>query len=87
MCVLDKAGKQGLGTSARFQVSDAIVAKLLEGQELAQVVADMTDGSDVRAGLGMMGVITQGHLPRAECYAHGLIFAFGPWLSDAKWWT
>jgi hypothetical protein len=30
----------------------------MAGQELAEVVAEFTDGTDVRAGLGMMGVIT-----------------------------
>jgi hypothetical protein len=57
MCVIDRQGKVGMGSSARFLVADSIVAKLQAGQELAEVVAEHTK-SDVRAGLGMMGVIT-----------------------------
>ena len=57
MCVVDRQGKVGVGSSARFLVADSIVVKLQKGQELAEVVAEHTK-SDVRAGLGMMGVIT-----------------------------
>ena len=57
MCVVDRQGKVGMGSSARFLVADSIVVKLQAGQELAEVVAEHTK-SDVRAGLGMMGVIT-----------------------------
>jgi non-canonical (house-cleaning) NTP pyrophosphatase len=57
MCVVDRQGKVGVGSSARFFVADSIVVRLQKGQELAEVVAEHTK-SDVRAGLGMMGVIT-----------------------------
>jgi inosine/xanthosine triphosphatase len=82
--VIDRAGKTGVGSSARFRVGESVVKKLFAGQELADVVKEFTQ-NDVRAGLGMMGVLTNGHLPRDECYSQGLIFAFGPWLSEDHW--
>eukprot|EP00455_Lapot_gusevi_P013515 TRINITY_DN16602_c0_g1_i1.p1 TRINITY_DN16602_c0_g1~~TRINITY_DN16602_c0_g1_i1.p1 ORF type:complete len:210 (+),score=37.98 TRINITY_DN16602_c0_g1_i1:77-706(+) len=85
IAVVDRSGKQGFGSSARFLVSDSIASRLLGGEELADVIQDIT-GLAVRDGLGMMGLITAGHLPRAECYLHGMIFAFGPWLSEDFWW-
>ena len=65
----------------------AVVQQLEQGLELAEVVALRCGGKDVRAGQGMMGVLTAGHLPRAECYEQGLIFAFAPWLSEDHWWS
>ena len=35
---------------------------------------------------GMMGMITNGLLPRADCYQQGVLFAFAPFISDAKFW-
>ena len=40
-----------------FQISDRIVAKLMAGQELAEVMEEIM-GHDVRSGPGMMGVVT-----------------------------
>jgi len=33
-----------------------------------------------------MGMITNGHLPRADCYAHGVKFAFAPFISPKAYW-
>ena len=63
-----------------------IIAELKAGKELAEVVDAITGKSDVRSGWGMMGCITNGQLPRAESYSHGVIFAFAPFVSDAAWW-
>lgn len=86
MAVVSKDGKLGLGTSARVRVGKTIVKRLLEGEELSDVIDDMTGKTDIRSGMGFMGIVTAGHLPRADCYAHGLIYAFSPFLSDEKYW-
>lgn len=86
IAVLSRDGRTGIGTSARFLVSPSMVNQLLAGREMADVVDEISGLSDVRSSQGMMGMITNGHLPRDTCYAHGLIFAFGPFLSDKKWW-
>jgi len=83
----DKAeGKLGIGSSARFQVSNKVVAELMRGRELADVVDELSGLNDVRSSQGMMGMITNGHLPRDECYAQGLIFAFAPFISPPQYW-
>ena len=47
---------------------------------------EMTQLTDVRSNQGAMGVVTNGILHRDECYVHGVIFAFAPFLSDSKFW-
>ena len=85
-CCVTDGETINLGSSARFKITDNFAADLLKGREMADLVAERMDGVDKRDGLGMMGVITGGHLPRGDCYSHGVIFAFVPWLSEAHWW-
>ncbi|CAJ1031521.1 Protein of unknown function DUF84, putative [Leishmania lindenbergi] len=82
-----KTGKCGIGSSARFEMSETIMRPILnEGKELAEVMDNLTGEQDVRSGLGAMGVLTAGHLGRAAAYEHGLVFALAPFLSDSKYW-
>eukprot|EP01086_Lenisia_limosa_P000650 TRINITY_DN11151_c0_g1_i1.p1 TRINITY_DN11151_c0_g1~~TRINITY_DN11151_c0_g1_i1.p1 ORF type:complete len:197 (-),score=37.81 TRINITY_DN11151_c0_g1_i1:67-657(-) len=85
--VLSREGTLGFGSSARFQLSQKIVDELMTGKELAEVMDEMTGETDIRSGLGAMGIVTNGCLGRKECYTHGVIFALAPFLSDAKYWT
>jgi inosine/xanthosine triphosphatase len=88
MCVVERAtGRIGWGSSARFLLDGAMVAQLRAGKELAEVIDDMTGERDVRSNLGARGILTGGALGRAEAYMHGLLFAFAPFLSDAKFWV
>ncbi|CBZ29219.1 conserved hypothetical protein [Leishmania mexicana MHOM/GT/2001/U1103] len=88
MVVLErKTGKCGIGSSARFEMSETIMRPILnEGKELAEVIDNLTGEKDVRSGLGAMGVLTAGRLGRAAAYEHGLVFALAPFLSDSKYW-
>jgi inosine/xanthosine triphosphatase len=88
MCVVErKTGRIGWGSSARFVLDGALVQQLKAGKELATVMDEMTGETDVRSGLGAMGILTGGALGRADAYSHGLIFAFAPFLSPNKYWV
>lgn len=88
MAVVERStGRLGIGSSARFEMSKALMDPILnEGKELGEVMEELTGRMDIRAGLGAMGVLTAGYLGRAAAYEHGLIFALAPFLSDAKYW-
>ncbi|KAG5496987.1 hypothetical protein GH5_01505 [Leishmania sp. Ghana 2012 LV757] len=88
MVILERAtGKCGIGSSARFEMSETMMRPILnEGKELADVIDHLTGEEDVRSGLGAMGVLTAGCLGRAAAYEHGLVFALAPFLSDSKYW-
>lgn len=89
MCVIERrTGRIGWGSSARFEMSSKIMSKIVnEKKELADVIDELSGMTDVRSTLGAMGVLTAGHLARAEAYSHGLIFALAPFLSDpATYW-
>ncbi|KEG12618.1 hypothetical protein DQ04_01571010 [Trypanosoma grayi] len=88
MYVVERStGRHGMGSSARFEMSQRLMSKILnEGKELAEVMDELTGQTDVRSGQGAMGILTAGYLNRADCYLHGLFFALAPFLSDRKYW-
>lgn len=86
IAVIDKNGNLGLGSSARYQVSKKIAKLIYGGQELGQIVDNLTGQKDVKDREGAMGVVTSGHLPRDIAYSHGIFFAFAPFISDRKFW-
>ncbi|KAK7196936.1 hypothetical protein NESM_000636200 [Novymonas esmeraldas] len=82
-----RTSRCGIGSSARFEMSEKLMRPILdEGKELAEVMDQLTGEEDVRSGLGAMGVLTAGHLGRAAAYEHGLMFALAPFLSDSRYW-
>lgn len=86
VAIVDKRGKVGLGSSARWQVSKKILKPLLSGQELGDVINNLTARNNVHYKEGVMDLITNGHLPRHISYSHGILFAFAPFISDQKFW-
>jgi len=80
------AAQRGIGTSARFEVRGEVLRRLLAGEEMCDVVDELSGDTDVRSKGGMMGTITNGALPRDECYRHGLLFAFAPFVSPPQYW-
>ena len=86
IAIVDKKGNLGLGSSARFEMSGKLAKELLSGRELRDVMNELTNRNDVHETDGAMGVLTAGHLKRAEAYSHGIIFAFAPFLSNKKFW-
>ncbi|KAJ3178395.1 hypothetical protein HDU85_005193 [Gaertneriomyces sp. JEL0708] len=87
ICVIDREGRVGYGTSARFEVSEKIMGYLAKGMELAEVIDELSGMKDVRSGQGAHGLITNGVVGRADSYAHGVAFAFGPFVSKQVYWN
>ena len=86
ICIISRDGEIGWGSSGRYEMSRKIMKRLLNGEELASVIDDLSGQSDVRSSQGAMGILTNGQLPRALSYSHGVIFAFAPFVSDEVYW-
>ncbi|KAL2914907.1 hypothetical protein HK105_205448 [Polyrhizophydium stewartii] len=84
--VLHPDGRTGVGSSGRYELSPKIMARLLAGTELADVVDDISGMKDVRSTQGAMGLVTNGLVPRDTAYVHGIMFAFGPFVAKAALW-
>lgn len=87
--IIGKDGRVGVGTSARYEISATMMSHLGDGAELGDVIDRLASNQDVlpiRATQGMMGIITNGLLPRDLAYSHGVIFALARWVSNPHYW-
>lgn len=78
MCVQDRAGKVGYGRTSAYQLPVAIVTLLKEGKELSKA-GDMVMGKeDIGKKGGVIGVLTDDSIKRADFYQQALRFALVP---------
>ncbi|MDO8487604.1 MAG: inosine/xanthosine triphosphatase [Candidatus Curtissbacteria bacterium] len=86
IAVVDKTGKIGLGTSARWEMSAKVMGKLEGKGELSHVFEDLAKIENAKDVGGVMGLVTKNILPRDLAYSHGVIFALAPFFSDPVFW-
>ena len=80
MCIANKEGKTGFGTSAHFELPKVVVDKLLNGKGLGDVMDEIQNKSNTKQKLGAIGYFTNGVMSRSELYIPGLITALIPFL-------
>ncbi len=78
MCILNKAGLAGYGTSPMFELPDFVIEKLLTGNELGKVMDEITGDENTKQKGGAIGFFTNGIMDRKELYVGGLIAALVP---------
>ena len=81
MCIMDREGKIGFGTSPQFELPMVIVERLLNGEELGDVIDDLTGLKNTKQKQGAIGYLTQGVLDRKNIYVQGLHMALIPFLN------
>lgn len=84
--VINKEGKIGIGSSARWQVSNKIMSKFGGETELAHIFEELAGIKNAKDAGGVMALVTKNHLPRDIAYSHGVIFALAPFYSDPVFW-
>jgi inosine/xanthosine triphosphatase len=80
MCIIDKEGNEGFGTSPHFQLPESVVEKLLKGMELGDVMDEMQNEENTKQKHGAIGYFTNGIMNRKELYIEGLKVAIIPFL-------
>jgi inosine/xanthosine triphosphatase len=85
--VLKKNNPQvGYGSSGRYEVSHKMVEMIKTGKELGDVIDEIMGMNDLKSTSGAMGLVTNGLVDRHVAYIHGILFAFGKFVSDEKLW-
>ena len=80
MCVLDKDGRVGFGTSPHFELPQVVVEKLVKGIELGDVMDEIMNQQNTKQRHGAIGFFTNGVMNRKELYIEGLKVAVIPFL-------
>ncbi len=82
MCVVDKNGRVGFGTSSHFELPDHIVEELLNGKELGEISDRLTREKNAKQKGGAIGFLTRGLIDRKNLYLPGLIMALVPFVNE-----
>jgi inosine/xanthosine triphosphatase len=81
MCIVDKSGNIGFGTSPHFELPMLVVEKLLNGIELGTVMDEIQNEEHTKQKHGAIGYFTNGVMNRKELYVEGLKVAIIPFLN------
>lgn len=87
MCIIDKNGRKGLGTSPHFELPKDVVDQLLKGIELGDVIDELTSTENSKHHSGAIGFFTKGAMDRKELYVHGLTVAVIPFLHERLYFS
>ena len=78
MCIINKEGLSGYGTSPMFELPDSIITQLLSGKELGTVMDEISGKENTKQKGGAIGYLTNGIMDRKKLYVSGLIAAMAP---------
>jgi inosine/xanthosine triphosphatase len=87
ICVLDKEGQEGCGTSPFFELPPTITKDLLKGTELGDVMDKLTGDTNTKQKQGAVGYFTKGILQRKDFYLNGLLMALIPFLHQESYFN
>jgi len=82
MCIINKEGKIGFGTSPHFELPSKITKALLNGIELGDVMDEIMNDQNTKQKDGAIGFFTNGIMNRKNLYIQGLIVALIPFLNE-----
>lgn len=85
IAVIDKKGRVGSGSSARFQIPKRVLSLIDSGMELGLAIDKLVGGHGTKKRGGAYSVLTNGKLSRAKAYEHGVMCALMPFITPKYW--
>ncbi len=80
MCIIDEFKNCGFGLSPHFELPKPVIEKLLNGEELGDVMDEIQNEENTKQKHGAIGFFTNGIMNRKELYIEGLKVAIIPFL-------
>jgi len=81
VCIVDRDGIYGFGTSPLFELPQWVVEELKGGKELGEVMDELEGRKGIKRREGAIGVFTKGVMKRKDLYVPGIITALIPHLN------
>jgi len=78
--VIDKEGFEGVGSSVRMRVPEAIMERIGQGEELGSAIDRIFGTDNAKEKEGHFGLMTNNRITRAEGYKDGVLSALGCFL-------
>jgi len=85
VAIVDRSGRLGVGASGWFQCPKTFVPKMLDGEELGDLIDAHVGRKDVKRSEGAIGVFTRGLVTRVDLYEHGVYMALARFLAGDAW--
>lgn len=79
--VLDKSGKNGTGSSAKFEVPKKVYTEIKKGRELKDIFDELSGVENIGETIGAFGVLTKGGLNRTDAYENAVACALMPFVA------
>lgn len=80
-CIIDSQGRIGYGVSPYFGLPESIIDQLFSGNELGEVMEEISGKDNIRQREGAIGFLSKGVIERKNLYIHSLIVALVPFLN------
>lgn len=80
-CLIDFNGTKSFGTSALFPLPDSIALRLINGEELGDVIDDISNSKNSKHNEGAIGFLSKGIIKRDELYVPAVISSLIPFLN------
>jgi inosine/xanthosine triphosphatase len=80
VAVVDRSGRQGLGSGGRLPLPAVLAAAVLAGEELGPAVDRLVGQHDTRRGPGAVGILTSGLVHRDEAFRVAMAYAMARFL-------
>lgn len=80
VAVVDRSGRQGLGSGGRLPLPAALAAAVQAGQELGPAVDLLAGQHDTKRGPGAVGILTSGLVRRDEAFRVATAYAMASFL-------
>jgi len=74
-CVVDRKGAESLSTTPMVRAPVGLVRRLKAGEELGDVMDELTNTKGTKHGPGAVGILTGGKLTRTQAYEDAVVLA------------
>ncbi len=85
VAVVDRAGKESIGSAARVLLPPAVAAAVRAGNELGPVMDVLTGRQRTNRAEGAIGILTRQLVTRQQSFETGVAYALAPWLTP-EWY-
>ncbi len=83
--VMDRSGRVGTGTSGWFECPEPFIPKMLAGEELGEIMAEISGDHEIKRKIGAIGFFTRGAVSRSRLYEHGVLMALAKFIAGDRW--
>jgi inosine/xanthosine triphosphatase len=86
VAVVDRCGRETLGSGARIPLPPRVAAAVEAGQELGPVMDRLTGREKTNRAEGAVGILTRGLVTRQHSFEVSVAYALAPWLNP-EWYS